>query len=102
MQRGYTQASGAFAFAASKLLVNGGANEVVNIASTKMMKIWFAGSVLMTLRHCERSEAIQGHVEHWIAWSLSLLAMTVVPYAWLAAALPSAAWAAARRAIGTR
>ena len=101
MQRGYTQASGAFALAASKLLVNGGANEVVNIASTKMTKILSAGSVLMTFRHCERSNPGL-HVEHWIAWSLSLLAMTVVPYAWLAAALPSAAWAAERRAIGTR
>jgi hypothetical protein len=38
MQGGYTQVSGAFAFAASKLLVNGRSNEVVNIASTKMMK----------------------------------------------------------------
>jgi hypothetical protein len=51
MQSGYTQVSGAFAFAASKLLVNGRSNEVVNIASTKMMKKFFAGSVF--LRHCE-------------------------------------------------
>jgi hypothetical protein len=51
MQSGYTQVSGAFAFAASKLLVNGRSSEVVNIASTKMMKKFFAGSVF--LRHCE-------------------------------------------------
>jgi hypothetical protein len=48
MQGGYTQVSAAFAFAASKLLVNGRSNEVVNIASTKMMKKLFAGSVFMT------------------------------------------------------
>jgi hypothetical protein len=38
MQRGYRQALAVFAFAASKLLVNSRSNEVVNIASTKMMK----------------------------------------------------------------
>jgi hypothetical protein len=41
MQRGYTQAFEAFAFAASKLLVNSRSNEVVNIASTKVMKKLF-------------------------------------------------------------
>jgi hypothetical protein len=51
MQCGHTQASAAFAFERLKFLVNGGANEVVNIASTKMMKKLFAGSV--SIRHCE-------------------------------------------------
>jgi len=40
--------------------------------------------------------------EIWIASSLTLLAMTFPVYAWLATALPIAACAAARRAIGTR
>jgi hypothetical protein len=51
MHRGYTQAIEAFAFEASKLLVNERSNEVVNITSTEMMNKWFAGSV--ALRHCE-------------------------------------------------
>ena len=42
MRGGYTQAFEAFALAASKLLVNERSNEVVNIASTKMMKKLFA------------------------------------------------------------
>ena len=46
MQRGYTQGIEVFAFAPSKLLVNRRSNEVVNIASTKMMKKLFAGSIL--------------------------------------------------------
>jgi hypothetical protein len=51
MQRGYTQGLEAFAFAPSKLLVNERSNEVVNIASTKMVKKFFCGGTL--LRHCE-------------------------------------------------
>jgi hypothetical protein len=67
-------------------------------------------------RHCERSEAIQGSVHQPLdCFVASLLAMTEVRvgtrlrrfahptnHASLAASLPSAAWAAARRAIGTR
>jgi hypothetical protein len=34
----YTQGIAAFAQITSKVLVNGGSNKVVNIASTKMMK----------------------------------------------------------------
>src|SRR5580704_6645981 len=51
MQRGYMQGFEVFALRPSKLLVNRRSNEVVNIASTEMMKNWFAGSV--PLRHCE-------------------------------------------------
>jgi hypothetical protein len=54
MRGGYTQAFEAFAFAASKLLVNERSNEVVNIASTKMMK-----KLLPSLRGAEGDEAIQ-------------------------------------------
>jgi hypothetical protein len=42
MQGGYMQGLEAFAFAPSKLLVNGRSNEVVNIASTEMLKELFA------------------------------------------------------------
>jgi hypothetical protein len=60
MRRGHTQGFAVFASAASKLLVNRGVGEVVNIASIKMMKKLFAGSVFF--RHCEErsDEAIQG------------------------------------------
>ena len=47
MQRGYMQGLEAFAFASSKLLVNGRSNEVVNIASIKKMKELFAGSIFV-------------------------------------------------------
>ena len=45
MQRGYMQGLEAFAFASSKLLVNGRSNEVVNIASTKMLKKLFTSAL---------------------------------------------------------
>jgi hypothetical protein len=42
MQRGYMQGFEVFAREASELLVNRHSNEVVNIASTEMMKKWLA------------------------------------------------------------
>jgi len=42
MQRGYMQGLEVFAREASELLVNRRSNEVVNIASTEMMKKWLA------------------------------------------------------------
>ena len=68
MRRGYTQAFAMFAFEASKLLVNRGSNEVVNIASTEMMKKIFL-RVPVSLRHCEErsDQAIQLFVTLWIA-----------------------------------
>ena len=49
MQRGYMQGFEVFAREASELLVNRRSNEVVNIASTEMMKKWIVSSI----RHCE-------------------------------------------------
>jgi hypothetical protein len=42
MPSGYTQGFAALVFAALILLVNKRSNEVVNIASTEMMKKWFS------------------------------------------------------------
>jgi hypothetical protein len=104
MQRGYMQGFEVFAREASELLVNRRPNEVVNIASTEMMKKWLAGSI----RHCEErsDEAIQSStcgsgLLRRFAPRNDDFAMTVA-YAWPLAVLPSAACAAARRAIGTR
>jgi hypothetical protein len=46
MQRGYMQGFEVFAREASELLVNRHSNEVVNIASTEMMKKLLAGSIV--------------------------------------------------------
>ena len=47
MQGGYTQAITVFALRASKLLVNGRPNEVVNIASTKRVKKFLPVPVML-------------------------------------------------------
>jgi|GEM_PF-6673274 len=80
MRRGYTQGFTAFAFEASKLLVNRRSNEVVNIASTKMMKKLFAGSIVLVIASgAKQSRAAHGILDCFVA---SLLAMTVfVSYA---------------------
>ena len=52
MRRGYMQGFEVFAPRLSKFLVNRRSNEVVNIASTKMMKKLFAGSA--SLRGAKR------------------------------------------------
>jgi hypothetical protein len=72
MQRGYTQGIEVFAFAPSKLLVNRRSNEVVNIASTKMMKKLFP-----SLRGAEGDEAIQSFFVTLDCFVAALLAMTV-------------------------
>jgi hypothetical protein len=59
MQRGYTQGIAVFAGETSKLLVNRGSNEVVNITSTEMMKNWFAGSMCSVIARSVSDEAIQ-------------------------------------------
>jgi hypothetical protein len=105
MQRGYMQGFEVFAREASELLVNRRSNEVVNIASTEMMKNWLAVElVFQALRHCERSDSDEAIQSCFVVLDcFASLAMTVfVSYAWPLAVLPSAACAAARRAIGTR
>jgi len=57
-------------------------------------------------RHCERSEAIHsaasGKLDCFAALAMTAVGLRGLPHAWLATALPSAACAAANRAIGTR
>ena len=55
MQRGYMQGIEVFALRPSKFLVNRRSNEVVNIASTEMMKKLFAVELTFQslIRHCE-------------------------------------------------
>jgi hypothetical protein len=69
MQRGYMQGFEVFAREASELLVNRRSNEVVNIASTEMMKKWLAGSIRHCEEHLRRSNPVL-HVWLWIASSL--------------------------------
>ena len=85
MHAGYTQADRGGGAITSKSLVNGGSNKVVNIASTKMMK---KVCVALLVKECARA----------VPSALASLQL----YVWLVTALPSAACAAANRAIGTR
>jgi hypothetical protein len=66
---GYTQAALGFSRAASKVLVNGRPNKMVNIASIKMMKKIFWVMSSLVRRHCEErsDEAIQFFLLLWIA-----------------------------------
>jgi hypothetical protein len=101
------------------MLVNARSTKLVNIRSTKMMKKIFA---IVSIRDALRNRTLvmagldpaihvflfrsdknvdardkPGHDSEFVE------ALTrSVDYAWLATVLPSAAWAAARRAIGTR
>ena len=60
MQRGYTQGIAVFADETSKLLVNRGSNEVVNITSTEIMKNWFAGSMCSVIARSHRVPPLAG------------------------------------------
>src|SRR3954453_17841514 len=105
MQACHTQVCTVARMQRSEALVNSGSSKVVNTTSTKTMKKFSMRRRHEAFRGCANLGQLRvvPDIKQEPGKSRALDEASMrEPYAWLAIALPSAACAAARRAIGTR